>query len=90
MLLVCYDISDDRRRYRVDKVLSGYGVRVQKSVFECYLGQVERRELEQELRQLIVDEEDSIRLYSLCGKDKKRILIDGTGKISENWDYLMI
>ena len=33
--LVCFDISDDRIRYRTVKVLKGFGKRVQKSVFEC-------------------------------------------------------
>ena len=90
MHLICYDISDNRRRYRVDKLLSGYGVRVQKSVFECYLRQVDKHKLEQELHQLIADEEDSIRIYSLCGKDRKRISIDGIGMVSENWEFLLI
>ncbi len=33
--LVCFDIVDNPVRYRVVKILKGYGVRVQKSVFEC-------------------------------------------------------
>ena len=32
-----YDVSDDRRRDRVARVLSGYGERVQRSVFEIWL-----------------------------------------------------
>lgn len=32
---VCYDISDDRERRRVDSTLKEFGFRVQKSVFEC-------------------------------------------------------
>ena len=32
-----YDISDDRRRARVARVLSGYGERIQCSVFEIWL-----------------------------------------------------
>lgn len=35
--LIAYDISDNRERYRVDKLLQGYGFRRQKSVFECRL-----------------------------------------------------
>jgi CRISPR-associated protein Cas2 len=34
---VVYDISCDRERARVDKVLKGFGFRVQKSVYECPL-----------------------------------------------------
>jgi CRISPR-associated protein Cas2 len=33
--LITYDIADDRRREDVATVLSGYGPRVQLSVFEC-------------------------------------------------------
>ena len=35
--LVSYDISDDKRRRKVCKILEGYGYRVQYSVFECDL-----------------------------------------------------
>jgi CRISPR-associated protein Cas2 len=35
--LICYDIADDRRRDRVSRFLEGYGLRIQKSVFECVL-----------------------------------------------------
>ena len=34
---ICYDISDNHERARVDKVLKGYGFRVQKSELECHL-----------------------------------------------------
>jgi len=37
LFAVCYDLSDDRERRRVDKLLTGFGFRVQKSVFECRL-----------------------------------------------------
>ena len=35
--LVCYDISNDRRRARVLKTMKGYGDHLQYSVFECQL-----------------------------------------------------
>jgi len=35
--VVCYDVVDDRRRYRIMKTMTGYGDRVQYSVFECEL-----------------------------------------------------
>lgn len=35
--LVTYDISSDRRRNRLYKILSGYGQPLQKSVFLCQL-----------------------------------------------------
>jgi len=35
LYLITYDIADDRRREDVATLLSGYGPRVQLSVFEC-------------------------------------------------------
>ena len=43
LFAVCYDVSNDRERYRVDKLLKGYGFRVQKSVFECRLNTAARQ-----------------------------------------------
>jgi len=36
-ILVTYDIENDRRRTKIHKVLEGYGISVQYSVFECFL-----------------------------------------------------
>lgn len=41
--IASYDISDDRRRNRVARVLLGYGFRVQRSVYQVY---VEPHEIE--------------------------------------------
>jgi CRISPR-associated protein Cas2 len=37
LVLVTYDISDNKRRTKLATFLEGYGRRVQKSVFECWL-----------------------------------------------------
>lgn len=65
--VVAYDIGDDRIRLAVAKVLSGYGDRVQASVFECSLEQNELDELAGRLESLLDDCEDGeVRLYRLC------------------------
>ena len=33
--LLCYDISDNRERLKVEKLASRFGLRVQKSIFWC-------------------------------------------------------
>ena len=38
LVLVVYDIADDRRRGKLSDFLEGYGRRVQESVFECFIG----------------------------------------------------
>jgi len=49
---VVYDITSNRERRRVDKVLKGYGFRVQKSVFECRMRHRDREELLARLEKL--------------------------------------
>ncbi|GAB5046629.1 CRISPR-associated endonuclease Cas2 [Thermodesulfovibrio sp. TK110] len=52
--VVVYDISDDRERLKVDKLLKNYGFRVQKSVFECRLNESLKKKLISELKSLNV------------------------------------
>jgi len=37
LIVVSYDIPDDRRRLQLSKALKDFGKRVQWSVFECHL-----------------------------------------------------
>jgi CRISPR-associated protein Cas2 len=52
LFAVCYDITDDRERRRVAKLLEAYGFRVQKSVFECHLGHAQKQQLATALERL--------------------------------------
>lgn len=45
LVLVVYDIADDRRRTGLSDFLEGYGRRVQESVFECFLSLNEMQKL---------------------------------------------
>jgi len=65
--LICYDIVENRDRYQVVKIMKNYGVRVQKSVFEC-AGLNERRfiTMKHELEERIDHIHDSVRYYPLC------------------------
>ena len=62
LFAVCYDLSDDRERRRVDKLLTGFGFRVQKSVFECRLTPSAQRALLQSLERLMLST-GHVRLY---------------------------
>lgn len=44
-LLVAYDISDDRRRNRLRRLLRGFGEPLQKSLFICWVDVGRRRRL---------------------------------------------
>lgn len=70
LILVCYDVSTEtaagrRRLRRVAKVCESTGQRVQKSVFECRVGQAGFEELERRLLAEIDLTQDCLRLYRI-------------------------
>ena len=70
LIIVTYDVSTEtragrRRLRRVAKVCEGMGQRVQKSVFECQVNEVQFEELERRLVAEIDEKEDNLRLYRL-------------------------
>lgn len=70
LVLVTYDVSTvlaagRRRLRRVAQACEDYGVRVQKSVFECQVGQKEWLRLRDRLVSEYKPDEDSLRFYFL-------------------------
>jgi len=85
LILVTYDVSTvekagQRRLRRVAQACEDYGVRVQKSVFECQVGQKEWVLLKDRLLREIKPDEDSLRFYFLDEKAVQRIEHHGVGK----------
>ena len=64
-MLVCYDISADKRRDKMAKACESYGARVQFSVFECPLDELRLQQLKAELEALINRDEDQVLFVSL-------------------------
>jgi len=64
--IVAYDISSDKRRTKVHKLLSGYGTWTQFSLFECHLNEKQYLELRFRLAQHLKAGEDRVRFYALC------------------------
>lgn len=69
-ILVSYDVNtqDNAGRNRLRKVAKrceAHGQRVQNSVFECRLTQIQLEALEQELLDIIHPEKDNLRIYRL-------------------------
>ena len=82
--MICYDISDDRARRRVDKELRSVGERVQWSVFECVLSPPRLERLSRELRQYLDPSSDSIRYYPLCSWCEERVDWHGQGRRTDD------
>lgn len=71
-ILVCYDVNTQepegrRRLARVAKICKNFGQRVQYSVFECTVNEVDMERLRVKLRTAIEPDEDSLRIYHLKG-----------------------
>lgn len=83
LIVVSYDIPDDRRRLRLAHALKDFGVRVQYSVFECHLEPDGLEKLRQRLAKLVDLAEDSVRLYRFCQDCGTKQEIYGKGKPTE-------
>jgi CRISPR-associated protein Cas2 len=80
LIVVSYDISDDRRRDQAAQLLLDYGVRVQRSVYECRLDTDAFARMKARLEALIDWETDSVRYYFLCRRCEDRIEASGQGR----------
>ena len=70
---VVYDITSDKERGRVDKVLKGFGFRIQKSVFECRMNKRAKEELIEKLSKLDI-QTGFVKVYRLEYSSKKVII----------------
>ncbi len=89
LVVVAYDVPCDRRRYRLAKLLSGYGERVQYSVFEAHLDAQGLATLRGKVRKLIAPAEDSVRFYRLGETYENRIIVEGVGAVTANPSFLI-
>ena len=77
LVLVTYDIPDNKRRTKLATFLEGYGRRVQKSVFECFMGLGEMKKLKAQVEKRIQLPEDDVRLYWISADAVPRALTIG-------------
>jgi len=81
---VVYDVTNDRERARVDKLMKGYGFRVQKSVFECRLTRSERRGMIAAIQKLAL-KTGSVKIYRVYGGAESVVL--GQPMLDKDGDY---
>lgn len=73
--IIAYDVSNNKKRTRITKILSNYGVRIQKSVFKCLLNTEEKNKL-------ILKLNFSIKLYTDNRSSDSLIVIEGIAAAS--------
>ena len=78
---VVYDISCNRERRVVEKIIKGFGFRIQKSVFECRMDNVGLKELVNKLTKANI-ETGFVKIYRMVFLSKNQVI-----GISENLNH---
>lgn len=84
--LICYDVSDNKRRYHISRLLEGYGERIQYSAFECRLSTSHFNQLRNALNRFVT-EEDKLNYYSVCQWCADKRHAQGSGLLSRAQHY---
>jgi CRISPR-associated protein Cas2 len=83
-LWICsYDVGDDRRRWRVARMLLGRAERVQESVFEGWLSADQLRALAERLGRESDADADRIALFPVCADCQARVRVLGQGRLPQ-------
>ncbi|SKB13799.1 CRISPR-associated endoribonuclease Cas2 [Planktothrix sp. PCC 11201] len=90
MVVVVYDISNDKRRVKLSNFLEGYGNRIQFSVFECFISLEEMRQLHQKVKKLVLPQEDNVRFYWISNDALSIVLTIGSQKPEPPPQYYVI
>jgi CRISPR-associated protein Cas2 len=86
--IAAYDISDDRRLREALQILKGFASGRQKSVFECFLTDAERRALIARVEALLDPAEDRFLLLRLEARGKVRVRGKGIKPTDPPWFYV--
>lgn len=71
-VVICYDISNTKRRNKFAKFLERYALRVQRSVFEGELGKSKYESLTNKIGGYI-DSDDNVRVYRISGNGEIKV-----------------
>jgi CRISPR-associated protein Cas2 len=77
--LVCYDIRDPRRLRKIHRCCKQWGMPLQRSVFACALKARDLDAMIEELRSLMDEDVDDIRLYPI--EDLANAILQGTSRL---------
>ncbi len=95
MVLVTYDVSTEtaagkKRLNKIAKACKDYGLRAQKSIFECEVDPAQWTKLKSRLLDIMNEEEDSLRFYYLGSNWERKVEHFGTNAPPDMHSLLMI
>ena len=89
LYVIAYDISNDRRRAKVHKLLCGFGEWTQYSLFECFLNEKQVVLLRHRLETILDKQSDNVRMYPLCKGCQRNVETIGSKPPEEATLFLM-
>ena len=66
IVVIAYDVADDKRRRKLADTLSQIGWRLQESVFECVVDDMSTERIRQELLTMLDPETDVLHVFRQC------------------------
>lgn len=87
--LITYDITDPKRLNATRRFLKEFGLRTQKSVFECDIDEEAIRRIRSYCKQRLDLASDSVRIYRICSRCINRVIISGQGLKVTQLNYLI-
>lgn len=73
LVVACYDISDPKQLTKVAKRMKDFGVRMQKSLFECELDDEGYSKMKESIKKIVDPAKASLRYYRLCASCQNKI-----------------
>jgi CRISPR-associated protein Cas2 len=88
--IICYDLTDDRRRDRLANALLDYGQRIQESVFLAHLDEELYARMLDRVARLIDEVEDCVHVFTLCGNCEGKTRVFGRGEMPADRPFVII
>ncbi len=85
--LVCYDISDDKRRARLADVLLDFGPRLQESVFLADLDEELLGRMKERVGRTVDAMVDVVHVFAFCGTCAGKVWAVGPKEVPEDPTY---
>ena len=90
IVLITYDITDPQRLKKTHAFLKEFGLNTQKSVFECDIDEAALKRIRRYCKDNLDLSSDSIRIYKICSRCVKKVIISGLGLKITQLDHLVV
>ena len=88
--IICYDITCDKRRYRLDKFLAQYGQRIQYSVYEAIISKDGLNSIRKEIKLIIDTDADKVNYYRICRWCQDKVVLQGHAQTTSKQGFSCI